>query len=583
MSGSQHIKMGRGLELPTDAVARVMAHLGIRGSGKTYGAGKMVEGLLEHGGQVVILDPVGTWWGLRLAANGMGPGFDIPVFGGEHGDIPLEPGAGALVADVVIDRGISVVLDVSRFRKNERKRFVTEFGEQLFHRKKGKRSAVHLVLEEAQVFAPQRATGEERMLGAIEDLVRLGRNFGIGCTLISQRPQSVNKEVLNQAEALFLYRLAAAHERKAIQEWVVHHGADVGEMVSQLPSLETGEAMVWSPQWLGILGRFRIGKKRTFDASATPELGANAIEPRILESSDLAELRSAMASVVTEAESKDPKALQVKVRQLEKELQKVRADAPASDPEQLERARQEGHGAAVRELVGKISEREASAVGVLEAARDRAKGTLDLIDQALAGIREPIDVDLDLPATRVAPSADVRTRPLSVPAAAPPAGVVGGVRQRILDALAELAQVGIPEAPRSQVAIFSGYKNAKSSGFAKALSQLSSDGLVRYPGNGAVALTDSGQAAACGSEAPITEDQLHARIRSIFPGVHWRILEPLIAVGGGSVSREDVAKSAGYENVKSSGFAKALSQLSSLGLVEYPGPGFVRAADLLFL
>ena len=33
----------------------------------------------------------------------------------------------------------------------------------------------HLVLEETQVFAPQRAQGEERMLGAMEDLVRLGR------------------------------------------------------------------------------------------------------------------------------------------------------------------------------------------------------------------------------------------------------------------------------------------------------------------------------------------------------------------------------------------------------------------------
>ena len=42
-------------------------------------------------------------------------------------------------------------------------------------------------------------------------------------------------------------------------------------------------------------------------------------------------------------------------------------------------------------------------------------------------------------------------------------------------------------------------------------------------------------------------------------------------------------REAGCESVKSTGFAKALSRLSSLGLVEYPEPGMVRAADMLFL
>jgi DNA helicase HerA-like ATPase len=36
------------------------------------------------------------------------------------------------------------------------------------------------------------------MLGAIEDIVRLGRNFGIGVSMISQRPQSINTEVRNR-------------------------------------------------------------------------------------------------------------------------------------------------------------------------------------------------------------------------------------------------------------------------------------------------------------------------------------------------------------------------------------------------
>ncbi len=46
-----------------------------------------------------------------------------------------------------------------------------------------------LHVEEAQLLVPQRVMrGGERMLGAFESLVKLGRNFGIGVSLISQRP-----------------------------------------------------------------------------------------------------------------------------------------------------------------------------------------------------------------------------------------------------------------------------------------------------------------------------------------------------------------------------------------------------------
>jgi DNA helicase HerA-like ATPase len=128
---------------------------------------------------------------------------------------------GALVADLVVEQGISLILDVSHFRKAQRKEFVTAFAEQLFHRKKTARSPMHFFLEEAQFFIPQKVfKGEERMLGAFEDIGKVGRNYGIGLTLISQRPQAVNKDVLNQVEALFVLQMNAAQERKAVRDWI---------------------------------------------------------------------------------------------------------------------------------------------------------------------------------------------------------------------------------------------------------------------------------------------------------------------------------------------------------------------------
>ncbi len=320
------LHIARGLHLPIDAVTQTFAFLARKGAGKTYTAGKLAEELLDVGAQVVILDPIGIWYGLRLGADGKSPGFPIPVFGGEHGDIPLEHGAGALIADVIVDNNSSAVIDVSNFRKGQRKEFVTAFAEQFFHRKKTKRTPVMLMIEEAQVFAPQRpGKGEERMLGAIEDIVRLGRNYGIGSGLISQRPQSVNKEVLNQVEALFVLQMTGPHERKAIKDWVVEKGIDVSEMADELPSLPIGTAYLWSPQWLGILQKVQILKKKTFDASSTPVLGSKAIKPKKLTPVDMQQIQGAMVELIEKQKADDPKELRKQITILQRELKTAEA------------------------------------------------------------------------------------------------------------------------------------------------------------------------------------------------------------------------------------------------------------------
>ena len=90
--------------------------------------------------------------------------------------MPLEVGAGELIADVVVDEGLAVGLDLSPFRKGEQTRFMTEFAERLYHRNRQPR---HLVLDEADAFVPQHPMkGQERLLGAIEDLVRRGQAIG---------------------------------------------------------------------------------------------------------------------------------------------------------------------------------------------------------------------------------------------------------------------------------------------------------------------------------------------------------------------------------------------------------------------
>ena len=63
--------------LPADAVTQTFACIGRKGAGKTYLASMLAEQMLDIGAQVVILDPVGNWYGLRVAADGKAKGKDI--------------------------------------------------------------------------------------------------------------------------------------------------------------------------------------------------------------------------------------------------------------------------------------------------------------------------------------------------------------------------------------------------------------------------------------------------------------------------------------------------------------------------
>jgi uncharacterized protein len=164
----------------------------------------LVEELLKHGVQVVVADPVGVTWGLRASADGTRPGLPIVVLGGDHGDLPLDVASGQLIADLVVDERLSVVLDLSLLRKGQQVQFMTDFAEQLYHRN---RAPLHLVLDEADAFGPQRPMkGQERMLGAMEDLVRRGRARGLGVSLVTQRAAVLNKDLLTQVEVLVALR-----------------------------------------------------------------------------------------------------------------------------------------------------------------------------------------------------------------------------------------------------------------------------------------------------------------------------------------------------------------------------------------
>lgn len=261
--------------LPPEAPSQVYVALGRRGSGKSYGAGVWIEGFLRAGAQVLILDTVGNWYGLQLAADGKTPSdFPIPIIGGMRANLPMPVGAGsaALVARAVVMTGHSTIVDVSMFRRRSLRKWATDFFDELLEAKKENPGPLLVVLEEAHKIAPQDdGAGTQELLEAVEQLPLVGRNFGIGLFMLTQRPQKINKDLLSQAEVWLIFQQIGMHERKYIETTLetkqTRRVANLGKM---LPELRIGEAILYSPQWLGVLKKIRLGKKSTYDSTATP-------------------------------------------------------------------------------------------------------------------------------------------------------------------------------------------------------------------------------------------------------------------------------------------------------------------------
>ncbi len=356
----QVITMAPGLVLPMAALTQKFAFMGKSGSGKSYAALKLAEGMLEAGGQIVALDPVGIFWSLRVGSDGKRAGLPIRVFGGLHGDVPLEPTGGALIAELLVDRGISAVLDTSQFESNaDQSRFVAAFAERFFFLKKARPSAVHVFIEEAQEFCPQQPQGthDNNVLHQVRRMIKIGRNYGIGDSLISQRPQAVSKEVLNMTEVMFALQMTGPQERDAIKKWVQDAGADL-DVVEMLPKLAVGQAHVWSPQWLKISKTFHIGKRHTFDASSTPAFGeVKGAEVRPLDSKDLEELRVAMAATIERAKANDPDELRGRIIDLEQQLADARQEVIASDLPNIEGLMAEWRNAELNPFIDAMREK----------------------------------------------------------------------------------------------------------------------------------------------------------------------------------------------------------------------------------
>lgn len=561
------------IKMPIQAATRTFAYLAKRGAGKSYAAAVAAEDFAEAGIPFVVFDPIDVWWGLRLAANGKGKGLPVVVFGIEHADIKLDRSMGRKIAEAVVRENISCVISTFGMSKVDQRHLIAEFSETLLNINNTPR---HIFIEEAHEYVPQRVQpGMGVVFSRVEALVTMGRNRGLGISLLNQRAATLNKDVLTQIDTLVALRSIGPQDRKALTEWVSAHGIDtestkdvLDEFVSSLPSLPTGTAWVWSPEFLEVFQKIQIRKRRTFHPDRE-KIGATFTMPKISQ----VDIKSFVEKFTVKKEDpkKNPaekighsiavnmkKEIDLATRPLLSRIVGLER-VIAAQKKDLEAWWKWGDGI----FSGRPQKTEHKLFapgGEIELVIQRTPN-ITKFNQGLAKIaqKELVSMDAAMLATMASTS---------------------GPEQRILDAIAWLADIGNPEPEQVAVAFLAGYKYG-GGGFNNPKGSLRSKGLIEYLGD-RVKLTDAGRAIAKVPEGHLDTAELHRKILARLPGPEQKLLRPLLENGGDEMAKEELAEISGYK-FGTGGFNNPCGRLRTLGLVEYPSSGRVRARSILFI
>lgn len=575
------------LSLPLDAVTETTAILGIRGSGKTTTATVFAEELLRASQQVVIIDPVDVWWGLKSSADGKAPGFPVVILGGKHGDLPLQATDGATVADFIVDEGASVILAVRHFESRaDMRRFVADLCNRLYFRKgeTGRESPLHVFIDEASLFVPQRVMAEEaKCVASIQRLVRQGRASGFGVTLIDQRPATVNKDVLTQLELLVCHRVSSPQDRKALDAWIEQHDAHgrAKDFLTSLAALPQGTAWFWSPGWLDVFAKVAVRARSTFDSSRTPKAGERVVAPREVAPIDMAALKGKLAASIERARQDDPKVLHARIRELE---QAAKHQAPATAA---------ADSARLRELIETLNVfAKTGAFGIIRAQCERlvghVEGEMQDIINGLFEISETLKKAAGASAPTVSTYRASETGASAValtvrPARREPArldlAAIGKTPLKMVNALMQLRLLGVDPCEREVIAGWCGI-SANTGSFRTYLSELRVKGYIADAAGGRVQLTDAGEAIAEATEIPSLAS-LHDLWRSKLGGTPARMLTELIRQRQRPVSREALGQLIGISHETGS-FRTYLSELRRPGLIVDVDRAHVAASTLLF-
>lgn len=534
------------------------------GGGKSYAVRKLLE--MTHGAvQQIVIDPEGEFATLRER-------FDYVYAAAKDGDALAHPRTAKLLAERLLETGVSAIVDIYELKPHERTVFVRIFLEAMVNAPKHLWHPCIVVLDEAHVYAPE--TDKSEAHGAVADIATRGRKRGYCLVAATQRISKLSKDVAAELNNKLIGRATLDVD---VKRAAAELGIPVGEAMKELRALEPGQFFGFGPATnVTAPSRMKVGEV----ATRHPKRGERATAaPKPTQA--ILDVLPKLADLPKEAE----KELRT-VEDLRKELAQVRRDLTlaknaktgATEEEQSaavmaagERGFKSGLQTARREMVASLAAIENASV-LLRRGADELAAAVHSAHKANDPV-EDVKVAVHLspkasPATRRAIGEMVQKAARPAPNSIIAAGVSKPM-QKILDAIAWLNDKGIDPPHKNTVAAVAGV-SPTSGGYFNNLGAMKSAGLIEYPQPGFVSLTTEGGAVA---NAPTGDGELHEKWLEIVTEPQARILRALIEAHPEPLQKDALAQQLGVSET-SGGYFNNLGALRTLGAIDYPQKGF---------
>ena len=561
------------------------------GGGKSYAIRKIVEE--AHGKtQILVLDLEGEFFSLREK-------FDF-ILVGRDGEIPVHIRTAELLARRLLELNTSAIIDLSELKHHERITYVKRFLDSMIDAPKNLWHPCLVVVDEAHQFAPEKEKCEAT--NSIIDLATRGRKRGFACLLATQRISKLNKDAAAECNNKFIGRTGLDIDQKRASDEL---GFTSKEQTRSLRELEAGEFFVFGPAISRSINKIKVGEVLT----THPKSGGRQIIKPTATPENIKKILKDVVDLPKEAEEelRTKEDMQRKITELKRELTITKHATPVVkiDEKQIDKAFQDGVNKTKQEYIRVYT------LQIKELSQKFDMQTRELVaaNQKLANkisqIAKILEVKVDLPNLKLNPHSYrpiVIEKPITMPkhivmptgiikakepivANSPflPSEVDGEIsrpQQNILNALATLRGLGIDRVEKNNVAVFAG-QSPSSSGYMNNVSNLRSRGYLTYPTAGQVSLTDLGLEQSEEAIKINSVQDLHEAWFAKLSRPKANILKVLIEIYPEKITKEELAEKSS-QSALSSGYMNNVSTLRSLGLIDYPEPGWVVATKLLF-
>lgn len=526
------------------------------GGGKSFTLRRLLE--QTHGQvQQIVIDVEAEFFTLREK-------FDYVLAGGSEGDCPADVRCAAMLARKLLELRVSAIIDIYELKAHDRIRFVRLFLESMIDAPKSLWHPCLIVIDEAQLFAPESTKCESTQ--AVIDLMTRGRKRGFAGILATQRPASLSKDASAQA----INKLIGGFS----QDIDVERAAkDLGffkrESRTELQTLSPGTFFAVGPALCETVTELRVGPVVT----THPRAGQRAMAPPPPRES-VQKVLASLADLPQEAERE----LQT-IDELRGAVRKLEAALRNAKPETELRAMEQRHAEEMRRVrtaAKRACEMLAGVPQAIEATRefiapiagdgDSPTGTADdrIPRPVVDAMRNAVGItDIDYINRKLAKAAvsNGHTRePADTSADA-----------RILRALAMLGK----PATKRQLGVLSGV-NPKKSTWRASMASLKQQGLVNVSGD-AVELTETGMSMSK-HLPPISADERIAMWREKFDASANKLFSALLE--SRSATKEALWTQTGIDP-KLSTWRAAMAQLRASGFLIEDSRGFSLDRDLL--